>query len=213
MFPLHDSITATKTPLFTWGIIAANIGIFLLELSRGETFIAKYALIPSRVDFLQLSSFTPFISSMFLHGGWFHLLSNMWFLKIFGDNVEARFGKLKFFLFYLFAGVIAALVQFIAAPSSQIPMIGASGAIAGVLGAYFVFFRHAKITSIVPLFFYITVIDIPAAFYLPYWFLLQVFSGVGQVVSGSLATTGGIAFLAHAGGFVAGYAVAKYAKR
>lgn len=209
MFPLHDSIRTTKTPIFTWALIVANVWVFFLELSRGEAFILEYALIPVNVNLLEASTFSPFLSSMFLHGGWFHLLSNMWFLYIFGDNVENALGKINFLGFYLLTGFAAGLTQYVFAPESVIPIVGASGAIAGILGAYLVFFPHAKITSIVPIFFFLTVLDVPAMLYLPYWFLLQFFSGVGQVASGALATTGGVAFLAHAGGFAAGYIIAR----
>lgn len=209
MFPLHDSLKKIKIPFVVWGLILANSIVFLGELLWGNAFIERYAFIPSRLRFLEISSFTPLFSSLFFHGGWFHLFTNMWFLRIFGRNVENKMGTVKFFGFYILTGIAASLVQYIAAPSSSIPMIGASGAIAGVLGAYLVFFPHATITSIVPLFFYVTILDIPAMFYLPYWFLLQLLNGVGQVASGTLAVSGGVAFLAHIGGFMAGYILAK----
>ena len=212
MFPLHDSIRTTKTPIFTWAFIIVNAWLFFLELSRGEVFILEYALIPANINLLEASTLSPFLSSMFLHGGWFHLLSNMWFFYIFGDNVENALGKIKFAGFYVFTGIVAGLTQYMFAPESTIPIVGASGAIAGILGAYLVFFPHAKITSLVPIFVFITVFDVPATLYLPYWFLLQLFSGVGQVASGMLATTGGVAFLAHAGGFTVGYTIARYTK-
>lgn len=209
MFPLYDSTQTTKTPVITWLIILANIWVFWLELQGGEKVLSAYALIPAHINQFNWQTWYPFVSSMFLHGGWFHLFANMWFLRIFGDNVEAAFGKVRFLLFYLFAGIAAAFVQYLFAPSSSIPMLGASGAIAGVLGAYLVLFPSARITSFVFIIFYITVIDIPAWFYLPYWFLLQLFSGIGQINAGTLATSGGVAFLAHAGGFVAGVLAAK----
>lgn len=209
MFPLHDSLRKIKIPFALWGLILANIVVFLGELYWGNEFIEHYALIPSQLHFLQISSLTPLVSSLFLHGGWFHLLTNMWFLRVFGNNVEHKMGTVTFLGFYVMAGIAASLVQYIAAPSSSIPMLGASGAIAGVLGAYLVFFPYATITSIVPLLFYITIIDIPVTFYLPYWFLLQLLNGVGQVASGTLAVSGGVAFLAHVGGFAVGYIFAK----
>lgn len=212
MFPLHDSIPATKTPFITWAIIVANVWIFYLELSGGQAFIEQYAFIPERIDFADIATLFPFITAMFLHGGWLHLISNMWFLRIFGDNVEARLGHVRFLIFYLAAGIAATLTQYLFAPQSAIPMIGASGAIAGVLGAYFIFFRHATITSFIFLGFYITVLDIPAILYLPYWFLLQLLSGINQVSAGTIASTGGVAFLAHAGGFVAGIIGARLAR-
>lgn len=213
MFPLYDSIQSYKTPLITWFIIAANIVIFWLELSGGEQFIMRYGLVPSQVSAGDVATWYSFFTSMFLHGGWFHLFSNMWFLRIFGDNVEAAFGSIRYLLFYLIAGIIAGFVQYIAAPESTIPMIGASGAIAGVLGAYVILFSHARISSLVFLGFYITVLEIPAVIYLPYWFLLQLLSGVGQVSAGTIATSGGVAFLAHAGGFIAGVIAAILIKK
>lgn len=209
MFPLHDNIAAKKKPLITWGIIVANIIVFILELDYGTDFIDKYALTPARVSFASFQGLLPFFTSMFLHGGWFHLIANVWFLRIFGDNVENYFGKIRYLFFYILTGVGAAFIQYIFSTQSAIPMLGASGAIAGVLGAYLVFFPRAHITTLLPIFLYISVIDVPVAFYLPYWFIIQFFSGVGQVVSGTLASTGGVAFFAHAGGFAIGYIVAR----
>lgn len=209
MFPLSDSIVLRKTPFITWLLIIANMWVFWLELSGGQSFITRYALIPWHIRLEDVTSWYPFFTSMFLHGGWFHLLSNMWFLRLFGDNVEAAFGSIRYALLYILFGIIAAFVQYIAAPTSLIPTLGASGAIAGVLGAYLIFFPGARISSVVFLGFYITVINVPAFIYLPYWFLLQLFSGVGQVSTGTIASTGGVAFLAHTGGFVAGVLAAK----
>lgn len=209
MFPLSDSLPSYKTPFITWLLILANVVLFAFEFEGGERFIETYALTPVQVSATDITSWYPFITSMFLHGGWFHLLSNMWFLRIFGDNVEAALGSVRYLFFYLFTGIIAGLVQYVAAPVSTIPMVGASGAIAGVLGAYLVLFSHSRISSLIFLGFYITVIDIPVAVYLPYWFVLQLFSGIGQVSAGTIATSGGVAFLAHAGGFVVGVIGAK----
>lgn len=213
MFPLHDNIPLKRTPLITWGLIIANAVFFLEELYYGQDFIYQYALIPSHSSFTSLEGILPFFTSMFLHGGWFHLLSNLWFLRIFGDNVESYFGKIRYLAFYIIAGGGASFIQYLFGMNSTTPMLGASGAIAGVLGAYLVFFPKAKITSLFPIFFYITFIDIPAAFYLPYWFIIQFFSGVGQIASGTLATSGGVAFFAHAGGFAIGYIAARFYRR
>ena len=209
MFPLRDSIRSSRIPFVTWLLLLANVWVFFLELSGGESFITRFALTPSTISG-DLASWYPFVTSMFLHGGWFHLFSNMWFLWIFGDNVESALGKLGYLFFYLACGIIAAFVQYIASPGSVIPMLGASGAIAGVLGAYVILFPHAYITSLVVLGFYVTVIDIPAIVYLPYWFVLQLLAGVGQI--GQVAISGGVAFLAHVGGFVAGVVGATFIK-
>ena len=142
-------------------------------------------------------------SSMFMHGGWAHLGGNMLFLFIFGDNVEARMGKMNYLIFYLLSGVAAALLQSFLLPASQVPMIGASGAIAGVMGAYMVKFPHSRIVTLVPLFVFLTTIEIPAYLILIYWFVIQFFSGIGSVGHSQLSE-GGVAWFAHIGGFVAG---------
>lgn len=209
MFPLRDNIKTRNQPLVTRGLIIITIASFGAELFYGKDFMLRYSLIPASAGFTSLAAFSPFFTSLFLHGGWFHLLSNMWFLHIFGDNVEQALGKLRFTLFYLITGIGAMLTQYAINPYSSIPILGASGAIAGVLGAYLVFYPRTKITTLLPLLVFITVIDIPVAIYLPYWFFLQFFSGVGQVVSGTFASTGGVAFFAHAGGFIIGYALAR----
>ena len=140
---------------------------------------------------------------MFLHGGWMHLIGNMWFLWIFGDNVEDVMGHGKFLLFYLLCGVAAGLTHVVLNPDSHIPTIGASGAIAGVMGAYLVKFPHARILTLVPIFFFLTTFELPAAFVLLYWFVIQFFSGVGSVAYSS-SSQGGTAWFAHVGGFLAG---------
>lgn len=208
MFPLRDSAPSRIFPFVTWGLIAINVYVFFLEITSPspDEYILTYALIPSRVDFGDIESLLPFITSQFLHGGFLHILSNMWFLKIFGDNVEERLGGFLFLSIYLFSGIVGGLLQYIFLPNSDIPMLGASGAVAGVLGMYFVFFPHHKIETLIPLGFFITTADIPASVMLVYWFLTQFFAGVGSIAETQL---GGVAFWAHVGGFVTGYLIAK----
>lgn len=205
MFPLKDHQPSHKFPIINISLIAANIFVFFKELTAVDldVFIAQYALVPNLIDIGNPSTLLPFITSMFLHAGFVHILSNLWFLWIFGDNVEAAFGHLKYLLFYLVFGIAASLTQTIFIANSSLPMLGASGAIAGVLGAYLKFFPNHRIDTIVPLFGFPTIIGIPASFMLIYWFIIQAFSSVAIVITAT-ASIGGIAYLAHAGGFVSG---------
>ena len=175
--------------------------VFLFQLTLDEfslnSFFAAYGMIPSRLHASSL------VTSMFLHGGWLHLIGNMWFLWIFGDNVEDILGHAKYLLFYLLCGVAAALVQVALNMDSRVPTIGASGAIAGVMGAYLVKFPHSRIVTLVFVLFFLTTIEIPASLMLIYWFVLQFFSGVGSIASSHLSQ-GGVAWFAHVGGFLAG---------
>jgi len=210
MIPLRDSKNAGIIPFVTYFLIAINVFVFLLEFLSPDPdgFIARYALFPFRINFADWTTLAPFITHMFLHGGFLHILSNMWFLRIFGDNVEERFGKLTYLFIYIFSGISGAMLQFVFSPGSDIPMIGASGAVAGVLGAYLVFFPNHTIETIIPLGFLMTTANIPASVMLFYWFATQFFSGVGSIAS---IDTGGVAFWAHVGGFIAGYFFAKLA--
>ncbi len=210
MFPISDSVKTNKKPFITIIIIAINVYIFIRYLLLGDTdnSVAEYALTPDKIDFLDYRTLYPFITSQFLHGGFFHILSNMWFLWVFGDNVEEKLGGVKYLGLYLVAGAIGALFQYLLSTESPIPMLGASGAVSGVLGAYFVLFKHHYIKSIVILFFVITTINIPAGIYIFYWLILQLFQGVASLPSLSIET-GGVAFFAHVGGFGAGYVIAK----
>ena len=144
---------------------------------------------------------------MFLHGGWMHVLGNMWFLWIFGDNIEDLLGSARYLLFYLLCGTAAAMAQFMADPGSRVPMVGASGAIAGVMGAYMVKFPHSRIHTLVFIFFFITTVELPAWLMLIYWFFINLFSGVGTIGYSHASQGGGVAFLAHVGGFLAGIAL------
>src|SRR5450759_1516798 len=168
MFPLRDTQPSYSKPVVTVLLIVVNILVFLFELSldpysRNE-FIAIYGLVPDQFSFLSV------LTSMFLHGGWVHVLGNMWFLWIFGDNIEDILGSAKFLLFYLLCGVAAAMAQFLADPGSRIPIVGASGAIAGVMGAYLIKFPRSRIHALLFIFFFITTIEVPAWLMLIYWF-------------------------------------------
>ena len=175
-----------------------------MRLARhAEQLIETFGLIPARLSEWSAPAFVTLVSSTFLHSGWLHLLGNMLSLYIFGDNVEDRLGHGRYLVFYLLGGVAAGLAQFYTAPHSHIPMVGASGAIAGVCGAYFLFFPTSRVVTLVPIFFFFQIIEIPAVVFLLLWFLMQVFSGVATVsVAGR--EVGGIAFWAHVGGFVFG---------
>ncbi len=209
MFPLHDTVKARVFPLITYLIIAANSYIFFLEITAPdlEVFVRQYALIPANINFSNIETLIPFITSQFLHAGFIHIISNMWFLKVFGDNVEERFGKLQFLFIYILSGAIGGFIQYLFIPNSTIPMLGASGAIAGVLGAYLVFFPGHKVETLIPLGLFITSVNIPASLMLVYWLITQLFSGVGAIAD---TQTGGIAFWAHIGGFAFGWLVAHF---
>jgi membrane associated rhomboid family serine protease len=202
MIPLRDIIPSRTTPVVTVSIIALNALAFLYQLSLGKdvnNFILYYGLIPAAFSWVAV------LTSMFLHGGLLHVGGNMLYLWIFGDNVEDRMGHGRFLVFYLLCGIAAALAQTILNPDSVVPMVGASGAIAGVMGAYFVLYPRSRIVTLVPLFVFFQVMEVPAIFFLGIWFLMQFLSGVGSIataVSGEPA--GGIAFWAHVAGFLAG---------
>ena len=205
MIPLYDTARSRKFPIITLTLILANVLAFLYEIrmdaSLLQGFIFTWGLVPSRFLADPSSGGYLILTSMFLHGGWFHILTNMWVLFIFGDNVEARMGRFRFLLFYLLCGTAAALLQVYILPSSERPMIGASGAIAGVLGAYLVLFPRSRIASLVPLFFIFTIVEIPAFVFLLFWIALQLYSGWFSIQSGAGS---GIAWWAHIGGFVFG---------
>lgn len=205
MFPIRDTRNSGTFPFVNLSLIVANIYFFIQELfaPNVELFIKNYALIPANVDFAIPETLTPFISSLFLHAGFLHILSNMWFLWIFGDNVEAAMGHIKYLGFYLFCGIAASFAQYIFIAGSTLPMIGASGAIAGVLGAYLKYFPRNSIDTIVPIFGLPIIVAIPASFMLIYWFFTQAFSGVASIVT-TTSSIGGVAYIAHAAGFAAG---------
>jgi membrane associated rhomboid family serine protease len=210
MIPIADSNGTGKFPFWVIVIILVNVYVFFLEMTSPdpEGFITQYALVPSLVDFSNWNTLFPFITSQFLHGGFLHIISNMWFLWIFGDNVEDRIGFFLFPLFYLVCGVVGALAQYIFLIGSDIPMLGASGAIAGVLGAYFAWFSHHKVKTLIPIFGFFSIIDVPASIMLLYWIITQVLAGaVSFTATGE--DLGGVAYFAHIGGFVFGWIFAK----
>jgi membrane associated rhomboid family serine protease len=204
VIPLKDVIPSRTVPIVTVTIIVLNSLAFLFELSLPnpvlESFIRVYGVVPA--DFALLTT----VTSMFLHGGWLHFLGNMLYLWIFGDNVEDQLGHARFVLFYLICGVAAGLAHVYMNPASTVPTVGASGAIAGVMGAYFVLYPHSRILALLPLFVFWEVIEVPAILFLGLWFVMQFFSGVGSIAAGARATGGGIAFWAHVAGFLAGMA-------
>jgi membrane associated rhomboid family serine protease len=205
MFPLYDTVRSRKFPLVNLILILANVLVFLYELQLGpdalKDFIFTWGLIPANIFSAPQITWTTFFSSMFLHGGWFHIINNMWVLFIFGDNVEAGMGKIRYLIFYLLSGVAAGLLQSYILPSSTVPMIGASGAVAGVLGAYLILFPRSRIASLVPILFIFTIVEIPAMLFLIFWFLSQLYSGLGAIQGGGES---GIAWWAHIGGFMFG---------
>lgn len=210
MIPLRDHNPSGKTPFFSYTLIIINSIIFLLmflfQMTLGEVWLRSYALVPALI--VQRENLHALITSMFLHGSIAHLLGNMLFLNIFGDNIEDTFGHFRFLLFYLFCGISGSFLQILINPASIIPNIGASGAIAGLMGAYLVLFPKSKIDVLVPFGYAWRRATLPAYFMLFYWLLVQVFSGVGSLALMS-KDMGGIAFFAHIGGFVSGWLVAK----
>ncbi|MGD0201377.1 MAG: rhomboid family intramembrane serine protease [Bryobacteraceae bacterium] len=201
MIPLRDTERSESPPIVTSLIIVANAIAFFYELSLDpwsrNHLIATFGVVPEHFSYLSL------LTSMFLHGGWMHVIGNMWFLWIFGDNVEDILGHVRYLLFYLLCGVAAGLAHIAANAGSHLPAIGASGAIAGVMGAYLVKYPHARILTLVPVFVFLTTFELPAAVVLVYWFVLQIFSGLGSVVYSQISQQG-VAWFAHVGGFLAG---------
>ena len=216
MIPLRDTTKSARFPFVNLTLIALNILVFLFEISLGDkmnAFIYHFGLIPA--DVFSTSAgiglaerITPFFSSMFIHGGWLHIIGNVLFLYIFGDNVESLMCHFKYLLFYLICGFLAALFHIISNVGSPVPMVGASGAISGVLGAYITFYPKSRILTLVPIFFFIQLIHIPAAVFIFVWFIIQFISGVGTL--GAASESGGVAFWAHIGGFVAGLILARF---
>ena len=200
MFPVADVIPSRTKPIVTIALIVVNAVAFLYELTLAgddlPLFVQSFGVVPAYF------TWSSVVTSMFLHGGWLHFLGNMLYLWIFGDNVEDRLGHGWYAIFYLLCGTAAALGQAATQPYSLVPMIGASGAIAGVMGAYFVFFPHSRVLTAVLIFLFVDIVEIPAVFFLGIWFLMQFFSGVGSI--GADAATGGVAFWAHVFGFAAG---------
>ena len=200
MFPIGDDNSSRRTvPLVTYALIALNVLFFFVELFGGDAFIMKWAFVPSRFLADPLGGFLTLFTSMFMHAGWLHLGGNMLYLWIFGDNVEDRFGHAKFIIFYLLCGLGATFAQLAFSLGSNIPNLGASGAIAGVLGAYILMFPQGSVRVLQGQ----RVIQVPALIVIGFWIVLQLFSGIGSIAS--TADTGGVAYMAHIGGFVSGF--------
>jgi membrane associated rhomboid family serine protease len=203
VIPLRDINPTRRVPYVTYAFIAINIAFFVYQYveltpTQNQLFVNQHGVVP----FYLLSGYGPALStpftSMFMHGGLAHLMSNMWFLHVFGDNVEDALGSVRFVVFYFFTGVVAVLAHSLAQPGSQLPLVGASGAISGVLGAYVLMYPRARVVTFVPIFFFF---ELPAAFFILLWFGMQVFSSCGSLSS---TETAGIAFIAHIGGFLGG---------
>jgi membrane associated rhomboid family serine protease len=199
MFPIGDDDSAERTvPIVTYLLIALNVLFFLVELSGGDPFIERWSVVPRRLTANLGGDFITIFTSMFMHGGWLHLGGNMLYLWIFGDNVEDRFGHAKFTLFYLLCGIAATVAQVMVNANSNVPNLGASGAIAGVLAAYIVMFPRGQVKVLMGR----GVVPMPALVVIGLWIVLQFISGIGSITQ--TAETGGVAYMAHVGGFVAG---------
>jgi membrane associated rhomboid family serine protease len=214
MIPIQDTVHSRNPPLAVYALIALNLLVFALELSLPHEGLNRLfyllGIVPARYSHPEwavrvgfpVDDYWPFLTSMFLHGGWAHIIGNMWTLWIFGDNVEDRMGPFRFTLFYLLCGLVAAVVHYATNRDSDVPTVGASGAIAGVLGAYFVLYPRSQIVVMVPIFFYPVFFEVPAVMYLLFWALSQLFSGA-LALAGPVEV-GGVAWWAHVGGFAAG---------
>ena len=215
MFPIESSVPRRYPPFIVWSLIGANVLVFLYQLSLPpkvlEAFLYHFALVPARYAHpdwaawvgLPPDDYLPFLTNMFLHGGWFHLIANMWTLYIFGPAIEDRLGKLRFLAFYLLAGVVASIAHMLANLDSTVPALGASGAIAGILGAFMRLFPLARVIVMIPILFFPFFFELPAAVFAAIWFLTQVLQGVGALFAPAMG--GGVAWWAHIGGFVAGW--------
>jgi len=209
MIPIRDINPMRRFPVITIGLIVINSLVFLYELSLNDPALNQLVMSAGVIPYQVTNEFGPgvardFITSMFLHGGWMHLLGNMLYLWIFGNNIEDRLGRARFSFFYLICGILASLAQILAVPDSPRPTIGASGAIAGVLGAYLVLYPSARVQSLVLVFYFVRLIEVPAVIVLGMWFVLQFFSGLTSL---GMPDMGGVAYFAHIGGFIAGGAL------
>ena len=208
MLPIRDTIRSRTFPIVNLLIILANGFVFFIELtlpnSMAERFMMTFGLVPADLSLYNPLSWIQLFTHMFLHGGWFHFLSNMWILFIFGDNVEDRLGSGRYLVFYILGGVASGLVQAFFSPNSSIPAIGASGAIAAVMGAYFFLFPKARVITLIPIIIIPWFVEIPAILYLGFWFVSQLFSGFLSLSSLQGTDVGGVAWFAHIGGFVFG---------
>ena len=206
MIPLRDINPTQSRPVLTWSLIGLNVAIFLYQrtMPQGdEEFVRQWGVVPYHLTSGHLGSVSTLLTSMFLHGGWMHLIFNMWSLYIFGDNVEDRLGRVRFVVFYVLTGFAAAIAHTLIDPDSKVPMVGASGAIAGVLAAYLRMFPHARVVTLIPLFFFFFIRELPAVFFIGLWFVIQLLNGL-QSLGFPASSMGGVAFFAHIGGFLAG---------
>jgi membrane associated rhomboid family serine protease len=207
VLPIKDTIRSRSVPLVNWLIIVANILVFLYQTRlsplRLEQFINTYGLVPANLDPTNPATWMPLITHMFLHGGWLHILSNLWILFIFGDNVEDRLGSLRYLLFYFIGGIVAGLVQIYFSLDPLTPSIGASGAIAAVLGGYFSFYPRSKVITLIPIFIIPWFVELPSFLFLGFWFVSQLFQGLMSLATPS-GQVGGVAWWAHIGGFIFG---------
>ncbi len=222
MFPLKDNIPAKHFPVVNLTLIVLNIIAFGYQLSLGDRmpyFIVDYGFIPARFialqseNWLDVSRFIPVFTSMFLHGNLIHIFSNIWMLWIFGDNVEDSMGHVKYVIFYILCGIASIFVQTMFSPESRIPMVGASGAISGVLGAYFILYPRAKIVTFIPVFILFYLIEVPAFFFLGFWIFLQFMQGSVEWLASRSNDGGGVAWWAHVGGFGAGFLLVHFFRK
>ena len=223
MIPLKDTIQKIGFPLTTWALILVNGAIFIFQISLPkdvmENFFYLFGLVPARYSHpkwailhgLTFDDYLSFLTNMFLHGGWLHIIGNMWFLYLFGSSVEDRLGHIRFLIFYLLAGIAASATFFVLDIHSTVPEIGASGAIAGVMGAYILMFPGAKILTLIPVFFFPLFLELSAFFYIGFWFFLQLFSGTLSFTS--QGSSGGVAWWAHVGGFITGIVLLPFFRR
>jgi membrane associated rhomboid family serine protease len=219
VFPLRDNVPSNRFPFVNYFLIALNGFVFFKELQLAhagllEQFIFQHGLVPARFLAEPVGQSFTLLSAMFMHGGWAHLLGNMWFLFVFGDNVEDNMGPVKYLIYYLLVGIGAAALQIYMHPESQLPMVGASGAIAGVLGGYFILYPRAKVLTFFVFVVFIRLVEIPAFFYLLLWFFTQTMNGLGSLSKvATRADTGGVAWWAHAGGFISGFVLVNFFRK
>jgi membrane associated rhomboid family serine protease len=214
LIPIRDTVPSRHPPVIVWVLLLINGVVFTLELALPEAGLERafylFGLVPKRFTHPEwaryigfpIHTYWPFLTHMFLHAGWLHIIGNMWVLWIFGDNVEDRMGPARFLIFYLLCGLTAGVTQMFVTPNATVPSVGASGAIAGVMGAYLLMFPTARVIVLVPIFFFPLFFELPAVLYLVFWFWIQLFSGALALAKPD--QVGGIAFWAHVGGFVAG---------
>lgn len=212
MIPLSDASRRTVTPpVITVGIILLNFAVFALELAGGEAFVKQWALIPA--DVARGHHWITVLTAMFMHAGWLHIIGNMVFLWAFGPEIEEAMGRIRYLSFYLLSGIVASVAQIAMMPNSTVPNVGASGAIAGVMGAFLITYPRDRIKTLVFFGFFFRMTFIPAALLIGLWFVIQLFSQVGAVASGANADTAGVAYAAHVGGFIFGAVFARVFER